>query len=594
MQIVSAKISSFRSISADGINIDLGRITTIVGPNDSGKTSILLSLRGALLLLTEKTIAANHLTFFSSTFNDINLNKTNENTTNTVARSITVEVIINESKIGELVSEMYSYEDQSNAEFFYNKLLQNINAGVIKNFNEWPLVFNIDLINRTANLDISKTMDNIFQNTDSETLKSGINTLLGELYKEYLSDYIKKYEIIFIDANRKANFDNHSIDQSPPVDLYIKQEPGELANFINALSHADRREEFNKFLSYIQMVIPDIKNVRLSPDSSGVNGNRNIYIQYDGREQPLYRSGDGITNVIYLCARILQAARSTSGFSGALVIIDEPEIGMHADFLRNFIKLCQAINKDYGVQFVISTHSPYILLDSLSYGNEDKLIHTQLENNLTKIKPVDSYEDIEYLFETLGFYLPSILNSKGVIFVEGPSELNFLSVILPKIREDINNLRLAIVPLAGDQIKHIEPENLKKIHPNIFVWLDSELGSANGKLDDNREKFYNSNCNEMTVFIDLSCRLLENTYPVRALKKVFNCDKEPNIGSYADIETIINELINCQNGINKIKLSKHKPRTAERVAEELTIDEIENLNIVKEIKKWIENKLSVN
>lgn len=53
VKLKSATIHNFRSIDSEGIKIDFGRFTTLVGANDSGKTATLLAILSALWAITE-------------------------------------------------------------------------------------------------------------------------------------------------------------------------------------------------------------------------------------------------------------------------------------------------------------------------------------------------------------------------------------------------------------------------------------------------------------------------------------------------------------------------------------------------------------
>lgn len=84
-----------------------------------------------------------------------------------------------------------------------------------------------------------------------------------------------------------------------------------------------------------------------------------VYVAQEGHEQPLYRRGNGIPNVLYLCARVLKVAPDR-GHVGGLIVVDEPESGLHPDLHRRLMKLAATIYKDYHIQWVMGTHSPYL------------------------------------------------------------------------------------------------------------------------------------------------------------------------------------------------------------------------------------------
>ena len=583
MQIARGSVRNFRSIPVSGARFPFGRFTCVVGPNDSGKTSLLLGTIGALWILTKNVTARNRGGHWGAIYNLENrFDPKQEGDLLDCPMEVQLEVIPSPAEWEAIVAGTRAKQGTPNG------------------IEELPLIFTVDL--RQVLRDDQNVDTNLFgagQRLDiAQTLKrwpdnlgarKQMQTLLKEIGREDNQaswDWLSSYTVIWIDANRSAHFGNYSLNSGRDeaknlARYYIEQEPGEIIKLVDALTLPARQREFRRFMEYIKIVIPDVDDVRLRPDSLG----RNVYVKRRGREQPLYRSGSGITNVLYLCGRILEAAQEINAH-GALVIIDEPETGLHADFHRRLMRLAAAIHDAYGVQWLLSTHSPYLLIDSLT--TNDRLVLTQIHDDSTSVAEVPVDEDTGVIMEAVGFYLPSILNAKGVLFVEGPSELAFLHTALPKVGLDPDKYGLVIVPLGGDQLlSYIDPDMLARIHPHSFVWLDSELRAENSPLDPYRKKFFDGASKSMTVFIDLSVRSLENIYPNEVVRTICSCAHLPTYGAYDDVW----ESLQC-SGCTYIM--KNKPKFARAVAQAMTPEQVDQLRIVSEIRRWMAQHAGAN
>lgn len=305
-----------------------------------------------------------------------------------------------------------------------------------------------------------------------------------------------------------------------------------------------------------------------------------MYVAQGGHEQPLYRSGNGIANVLYLCARVLKAASKPQDVGG-VIVLDEPESGLHPDLHRRLMKLAATIYKDYHIQWVMGTHSPYLLLETLSEA--DRVLMTRLVSGHTVPLEIESSDQLMMLYEAIGFYLPSVLSAQSVIFVEGASELEFLRHVLPKIGLDVEASRVVITPIGGNAIiSHVEPDMLARLHPNILVLLDSEKKSPDDSLDRVRRKYRDSTA--LKCWVDMGTRALENMYPAMAIQRAFGCGRLPEFGPFSDLATIRQAITDA--GAVRPEMATDKVNFARVVARALTPEEATVLPMVECIRSW--------
>lgn len=121
------------------------------------------------------------------------------------------------------------------------------------------------------------------------------------------------------------------------------------------------------------------------------------------------------------------------GNRNCVIVLDEPALHLHPIKQRQLIKLIKEAIEKSNNQFIIITHSPYLIeTDSL-----DNVIRFNLENNKTKIYPFvnilnqENKNKIKKAF-ALNPHYKNILFARRVIIVEGESEEIAVPFLLQK------------------------------------------------------------------------------------------------------------------------------------------------------------------
>lgn len=585
MVIMEYRAFNYRAIDSQGVVIPVGRFTTLVGANNTGKTSLMMALIGGLYIITNNQQALSIMGSLLWT-DDNRFQDPDEPDFNTLPSGVTIQIKLTEDEVDTLVHAESVWErpkvwvDTA----LIRSLLAEEGLFFTVNFGELGALSRdnqswVGRLGPTQWLDRECTRTQ-WSSKHPNLTDPQLNLALDELLaKPDAWKWMYDYDVIYIEANRggyPAQRTNTNWEHRYLVSYHAEQRPGELAQLIEALELPERRGDRGRFFEYLRIVAPDIQSVVNRTDSLG----RHVYVAQGGHEQPLYRSGNGIANVLYLCARVLKVA-SKSRHIGGLIVVDEPESGLHPDLHRRLMKLAATIYKDYRIQWVMGTHSPYLLLETLSEA--DRVLMTRLVSGHTVPLEIESSDQLTMLYEAIGFYLPSVLSAQGVIFVEGASELEFLRHVLPKVGMDAEASRVVITPIGGNAIiSHVEPNRLARLHPNMLVWLDSELKSPDDSLDRVRRKYRDSTALE--CWVDMGTRALENMYPAAAIQRAFECGGLPEFGPFSDLAEIRQAIIDA--GAPRPDMATDKVNFARVVARVLTAEEAASLPIVECIRDW--------
>ncbi|MFX3637297.1 MAG: AAA family ATPase [Candidatus Pristimantibacillus sp.] len=196
--------------------------------------------------------------------------------------------------------------------------------------------------------------------------------------------------------------------------------------------------KYGRLMEYLSILFEDVQRIS---KLQGGTPSRDIFITWkkNGHErtQPLSRSGSGVASVLYIVGKLLMSFSRPS-----IGIIDEPENGIHPKLQIRLMNLLKRLSRDFGVQWLIASHSTFIIQRLKVHDKLNLLEHNGLNVTLREVDVVFKEE----VFRSLGAYLPFTLTANGVIFTEGPTETEVLTILLRKIGLDPDKEGILIFP----------------------------------------------------------------------------------------------------------------------------------------------------
>ncbi|MFB8376958.1 AAA family ATPase [Paenibacillus taichungensis] len=573
MSINKAIIKNWRSIGDNpGVDLEFGRITVLSGTNDSGKTAILLGLYGAIRYLytnfdDDEFLDANlHLEGSKHQKSNGDLNKKSSisviTSMSTDARNNVIDKL--DRKIApkiddpELLGELLDVFE-SHAYLKYE---------IINHRNEYePLAAQGNFYLDESIHDKYKVLLNKYHAEDEV---GDILSLPNWLWLSPRSGGEFKFKSFFISPNR--NYNPHQQTRKSLGTTYLGYNVTELVGFVQKIRTEEmmRQGLYSTLLRYVRVLFPEI--VSISTNVPEGMQDHDVFIEWNingtTKIQPLTRSGSGVVSALYLAGRLLSGMNNeTIGF------IDEPETGMHPKLQVRFLKLLRELSSDFDIQWIISTHSPFIMKN---LKQADRLYLIQHDGSQTTARAIEPH-DKSTVFQAIGAYLPDTISSSGFVFVEGTTESTLLPLLLEKCKINIEEEGLVIIPLGGDNIYSISPADLIKIHPKAMVILDSDLSKSlksGGHLMKKKMDYQEECCkNGVEIYISTDYRTIENMYPSRCVSRVLNISEtELDDNPFIDLSPLIS---------NKISFARS-------IAEDMTGEEALRFPLIRAIMQWWE------
>jgi len=227
---------------------------------------------------------------------------------------------------------------------------------------------------------------------------------------------------------------------------------------------------YDDLISEVSNYFPDIENL-----DSDITENHIPTLMYEeyGRKLDILYSGTGLKHFLDVLVK--------TTLSGAnIVLLDEPELGLHPDLQRKFFHYLNELVIKKNVQVFLGTHSQVILnfADLMSFFRI-----SNIKGARTLIK-VDK-KAIETVLSDLGIRPSDIFNHDICLLVEGSSDVIFWEHIIRNLyAKDFKDVAVGIIQYGGSNVSGIikgtiDISNIVSSQKYTY-WLhdrDSEPGS---------------------------------------------------------------------------------------------------------------------
>jgi len=492
LELVGVKIKNYRScrmFPENGEYLKIGKFTTFIGKNDVGKSNILKAI---------ETVCRNH------SISDDDLHK--------------------------------GIEENCEISLLF-KVPENLKEMLRKEF---------DLSEVNDNIEIKATFDDV-----KKPKKGSYTANDKKITHNKLSKYIP--DILFIPAGKnledEINFKRDTITSKlllPIIERTSerKTRTGSVFQLKEKLKRAildeteeirkSLKEELSKMWNEVEDVLIDIPELKLD---KAFNPAISVKDRFNEKEIPALYRGSGLQR--YLILAMLEIYRKLEIGEGYVLIMEEPEIFLHIGAQKKMCSILQDISKNG--QVIISTHSN-IFIDKSDLSATYLLFK---ENGETKLR---KFEGDKEILDELGISPSDIFLTNGIIFVEGPSDVEIVNNFAGAIFSNWDENNITVFPIGGSNIEHHDPETLREVNPNIAVILDSDVISSSSSLPENKknlkQKFESAG---IPVYFwkknDHYVRTIENLFTRRAIESALNIFLESEIGEYDDVPAIINKKL---------------------------------------------------
>lgn len=496
MKLKQVRIQNFRCY--EDISIDFDNLTTVIGKNDIGKSSILEALE---IFFNNETVKIDT--------SDVNIHS-NGNKVITITCDFTKlpdKLVLDADAETSLADEFLTIADDT------LRVCKKFDCGKSKISSEVSIIAQHPVIDGVKCLLGLKEADlkKLIRDNQINSLLNGNPTMRKNIWNHYdaanklqeqeipvnmvgakdiwanLQKYLPTYALFQSDRSSKDSDD----EVQDPLKQAIKEALKNAAKEIDEIQKKVKEEAekiANDTYEALKKISPDLAG-SLSPQftpptQTKWNGLFSINMTTD-EGIALNKRGSGVRRMILVSFFKAAADRRAKQDDKHNVIyaIEEPETGQHPNnqkiLIDSFLQLANSDNS----QVLITTHSPNLAkelpVESIRFVTRDEngkplVLEHSIENDV-----------LETVFETLGI-LPDIrARVEVVVCVEGPTDVIAIKAFNKCLKEHNPNMldidaeeRIMIIPMGGSILKYwVDYQYLKKMRCKEFHIYDNDVNT---------------------------------------------------------------------------------------------------------------------
>jgi hypothetical protein len=201
----------------------------------------------------------------------------------------------------------------------------------------------------------------------------------------------------------------------------------------------------------------------------------------------LSNSGSGLKTVILvmLLLHVVPHAQKHTKLADYVYALEELENNLHPALQRRLIAYLRDVAERHGALFFLTTHST-VAIDVLSRDEHAQILHVTHDRHASYVRQVREYAESRAVLDDLDLRASDILQSNGVVWVEGPSDRVYFRrwVEVWSDGELQEGIHYQCLFYGGKLLKHLscdepscDPSRVKilSVNRNAMILMDSDL-----------------------------------------------------------------------------------------------------------------------
>ena len=316
-----------------------------------------------------------------------------------------------------------------------------------------------------------------------------------------------------------------------------------IATFLNDSLHDESIIE-DTFLNALNRIMqPESEFVSIRVQQVTYNNQRlwEVFLQEKGFQRvPLSKSGSGLKTIVLVLLNLLVIPH-VNEYKGAKLVygFEELENNLHPALQRRLFEYIYdyAITNDIIV--FLTTHS-HIAINAFFDKDNASIYHVIKENGLAEIKRIESYIDKTEILDDLDVKASDILQSNGIIWVEGPSDRiyikRWLELFTPNEYEEGKHYqflyyggRLLSQYSAKEETDLI---NIITTNRNAAIVIDSDKRSRSASLNNTKKRIMDEFDRLGMFYWVTKGKEIENYLPKEAVEAMLDIALESGCSQY--------------------------------------------------------------
>ncbi|MGM9850348.1 MAG: AAA family ATPase [Bacilli bacterium] len=326
-----------------------------------------------------------------------------------------------------------------------------------------------------------------------------------------------------------------------------------ITNFLNRSKYNENLVK-NDLLQNLNIIMGDDANFTeiVTQQIDSDEGTKwEIYLREEGKGRiSLSESGSGLKTILMvLVFTILIPNVEHKKISQYIFLFEELENNLHPSLQRRLLKYIENLTED-GAIFFLTTHSN-VTLDAYQNSDITNIIHLQKEDSQVKLINITNKIQKNTILNDLGIKASDLLQSNGIIWVEGPSDRVYINnwIKIHKKTNIVEGKDYQCVFYGGRLLSNLSLEdenelvNLMSVNRNAIIVLDSDKKGNNTPLNKTKKRIIEEAKKQGILVWVTKGREIENYIPELLVKKKYNKENSKcSFGQFQNIEEFIDKL----------------------------------------------------
>lgn len=341
----------------------------------------------------------------------------------------------------------------------------------------------------------------------------------------------------------RLNAERDIVPEQEEEKISLSENGAGAANLVHHILHFDKCEE-----RLVRVDLLEALNEIMYPDSvfDGITVQKvsddkwEIFLYENDNRYALSKMGSGLKTIILVLLNLLVVpcingyktdSREKVDYGKIIFAFEELENNLHPALQRRLFDYIYKFSIDHDTTILLTTHS-HVAINMFADKDETQLYHVKKENGKSSIEKVEDYITKSEILNDLDVRASDLLQSNGIIWVEGPSDKVYIKRWLEiwGDKDLVEGVDYQFLYYGGRILSHFtadhasEDDNLIKIlstNKNAAIVIDSDKHEENAEINNTKTRIKEEfKSNEMFCWITKG-KEIENYVPVDAIQKAY-------------------------------------------------------------------------
>jgi putative ATP-dependent endonuclease of OLD family len=289
----------------------------------------------------------------------------------------------------------------------------------------------------------------------------------------------------------------------------------------------------------------------------------------------LSESGSSLQSIFTILSVLrLNFPDNDEQWENVVFCVEEPENNMHPSLLRRLLQHLASKRDELSFCLFITTHSP-VCIDWAAKRDDTRIFHVSMDDAGSHMSEAPTNKDRRRILDDLDIRASDILQSNGIIWVEGPSDRIYLNrwITLHSEGDLIEGVHYSVMFYGGRLLNHLqaidsdsgeqdELISLITLNRNMCVLIDSDKHSKGTSKPRNHlnatKRRIRDECNEIGAMVWITeGREIENYLNDDLISKAFNAsvttkDEFVKITDFPQFKDLFNDKIKFARAVTSL------------------------------------------